>query len=558
MIGVIPNESEKKIVREFFELFKVPWEFYNKNRNYSVVLSTQDTFEGLDAKLLILYNSKETGFDTENKIEVIPQTNQGTLIFRKTQIPVYGKIANLNLFDKSTHTKIKIKGNAGEAVGIEINENSRKIIRVGFDLFQEVYFLLTSGQPVKFSEIPTLDIHISILREWILESGIPLVEIPPVPAGYNFAVCLTHDIDFAGIRKHKFDHTMGGFLYRALFGSMRDALKRKIPWDKLYKNWKAVFSLPAVYAGFAEDFWMPFNRYRKVEEGLRSTFFIIPFKNYAGSDHTNTKGSWRATRYDISDIEEEIEELRNHGCEVGVHGIDAWRDTEKGLKEYKQIHDATGTSEIGIRMHWLYFNEQSPEILEDAGFFYDSTLGYNDAVGYRSGTTQVFRPIGVKRLLELPLHIQDTALFFPDRMALTEEDAWILIKTLLENAEQYGGALTINWHDRSLAPERLWGDFYIKLLENLKKSKAWIDTASLIVRWFDKRRSVQFEEVIFLQDKVTLRLSGKHDDDVPDLMARIYTPKTSEAAYNYSGMVEGKYIDIPFTNILRTEIQTST
>ena len=89
----------------------------------------------------------------------------------------------------------------------------------------------------------------------------PLVEIPPVPAGYQYICCLTHDIDFAGIRQHKFDHTMFGFLYRALFGSLRDVVKRKTPLKKLYENWKAVFSLPAVYAVFAEYFWMPFKHY---------------------------------------------------------------------------------------------------------------------------------------------------------------------------------------------------------------------------------------------------------------------------------------------------------
>ena len=41
-------------------------------------------------------------------------------------------------------------------------------------------------------------------------------------------------------------------------------------------------------------------------------------------------------------------------------------------------------------MHWLYFGDDSPKTLEAAGFDYDSTCGYNDAVGYRAGTSQVF------------------------------------------------------------------------------------------------------------------------------------------------------------------------
>jgi hypothetical protein len=67
-----------------------------------------------------------------------------------------------------------------------------------------------------------------MLRAWILEEGIPLMEIPPVPAGYNFTVSLTHDIDFIGIRQHKFDHTMLGFLYRSTVGAERNLLRGRI------------------------------------------------------------------------------------------------------------------------------------------------------------------------------------------------------------------------------------------------------------------------------------------------------------------------------------------
>ena len=33
----------------------------------------------------------------------------------------------------------------------------------------------------------------------------------------------------------------------------------------------------------------------------------------------------------------------------------------------------------------------------------------------------------------------------------------------MDNASEFGGVLTVIWHDRSHGPERFWGDFYIKL-----------------------------------------------------------------------------------------------
>jgi hypothetical protein len=146
-------------------------------------------------------------------------------------------------------------------------------------------------------------------------------------------------------------------------------------------------------------------------------------------------------------------------------------------------------------MHWLYFDVDSPKRLEDAGFDYDSTWGYNEAVGYRAGTSQVFRPLKCERLMELPMSIMDSALFFPGRMHLRKDEAWQLCGLIVNNASRFGGALVVNWHERSLAPERLWGGFYEKLLEQIKKDNlAWFAEAGKAVEWFRWRRSIRFHE----------------------------------------------------------------
>ena len=150
---------------------------------------------------------------------------------------------------------------------------------------------------------------------------------------------------------------------------------------------------------------------------------------------------------------------------MGVHGIDAWCDASKGRLEREAVQSVTGKPEIGVRMHWLYSNEESPVLLEQAGFSYDSTVGYNQTVGYRAGTTQVFRPLNVERLLELPMHVMDTALFFPDYMNLKPSQARVILDDMVANCVRFGGVLTVNWHDRSIAPERLWDQTYRELLD---------------------------------------------------------------------------------------------
>jgi len=181
----------------------------------------------------------------------------------------------------------------------------------------------------------------------------------------------------------------------------------------------------------------------------------------------------------------------------------------KGRHERDTITECSGDHEVGVRMHWLYFSSDTPQRLEQAGFLYDSSIGYNDAVGYRAGTTQVFRPLGVEKLLELPLHIMDTALFYPQRMGLTEEEAFTLIRKNIADADENGGVLTINWHQRSIGPERFWDDFYILLLKELKALNGYFCTALQAVKWFSKPASGNLSSGHATASGMTVRLTAR-------------------------------------------------
>ena len=173
-------------------------------------------------------------------------------------------------------------------------------------------------------------------------------------------------------------------------------------------------------------------------------------------------------------------------------------------------------------MHWLYYDQQSPLALERAEAAYDSTIGYNETVGYRAGTTQAYKPLRATRLLELPLHAMDTALFYPDHLGLSPRQATTLLGRLLDNAFQFGGCVTINWHDRSLAPERLWDACYRELIAELKNRGAWFATAGQAVSWFRKRRSVVFETDCGEPDAVRAKVSANDGEQLPGLRLRVH------------------------------------
>jgi hypothetical protein len=490
MIGVIANPSEHAVVREFFELFKTPWEFYRPDRRYEVLLCAgEGDFPGSAARLIVVYASHEVPFDVAANIQCFPlERNACPLAYKGTRIPIYGE---------SSVFQEKGPGNvdtvACEPVLSLHNTGAARITRIGYDLFHEVRVLLTAGQPAANAGIPTLELHIALLRDLIVSSGIPLVEIPPVPEGYRFIACLTHDVDHPSLRRHRFDHTMFGFLYRSTVGSLIDALRGRASLRNLLANWSAAFKLPFVHLGLAKDFWLEFGGYTILEGGLPSSFFVIPFKGSPGRMGPVQAPSRRASGYGASDISAQIHELMSAGCEIGLHGIDAWLDSSSGSNELEQIRQITGMHEIGVRMHWLYFDEQSPVALEQAGADYDSTVGYNQTVGYRAGTTQAYKFLGASRLLELPMHVMDTALFFPCYLGLSPSKAKEQVGTIIDNAVRFGGNVTVNWHDRSIAPERMWGDIYADLVGELKRKGAWFASAAQGVAWFRKRRSVVLE-----------------------------------------------------------------
>lgn len=543
MIGVIPKKHEKEIVEEFFQLFKTPWEFYDENHSYDVVIVTRGVVCKANARLLLIYGSERNQFDCNENIALSPISGKVFVQCGNVETPIYGNISALEGVGKPT---IRVKGGFTTA-GLEVERSRETIFRIGYDLFEEVRFLLSEGQPPENAHIPALEHHIAMLRGWIVNMRIPLIEIPPVPAGYNFIACLTHDVDFVRIRDHKFDHTMWGFVCRATIGSFLNVLKNRITWSRFFQNWKAALSLPLIYLGICRDIWLQFDKYLEIEKDACSTFFIIPFKKKAGNKLSGRIAKRRASKYDITSIQDIVKNLVKQGHEVGVHGIDAWHNIDLGRKELNRIYQVTGQSDIGIRIHWLYFNDQSHRILEKAGFKYDSTFGYNDTVGYRGGTAQAFRPLDVRHLLELPLHIQDTALFSSGYMNLTDIQAWSLCSKLIEKALMYGGVLTILWHQRSIAPERLYGDFYIDLLRYLKENNVWFATGGQAVQWFKKRRDFNFNAIQHVDDTVTIRYNDSGTDIIPPLMLRIHKRKPPNNDLSHASHSGTICIDIPLT-----------
>lgn len=521
MIGVNVDPEERAAAEEFFQIFKTPWEFAREGILYSALVSTTENRSAFNAKVYIEYNS-------ESLLEPISSAGQRSKPFPPSSYIHYkgyriGLRTPAICFLDSGLRWALLDGK--EPIVACQWQGTSKVFSVGYRLFAEADRLLRSGQPIEESETPSLDLHVDILRTIIIGAGLPLSEIPPIPLGHSFIVSLSHDIDHPVMRNHRFDKTMAGFIYRATLGTLSDVLKKRRPLGDLTKNFWAVVSLPLVHAGLLPDPWLKFDRFLEIERDLGSTYFVIPVANDPGQNPHEAVPAVRASSYELPQIAAPLERITHAGAEVGLHGLNAWLDEKSAQHELSLVTPYAPQAEYGVRMHWLYFDQNSPQKLEKAGLRYDSSVGYNETIGFRAGTNQVYRPFGANKLLELPLLIMDTAMFFAGFLNLSHSDAMTRIDRIVDHARKFGGVVTVNWHDRSLFAERHWEAFYVDLIERLKNHKPWFPTAASAVEWFRIRR-----ETIFLNCETESGVKAqlpKRAAELPGVFIRTHRSRTN-------------------------------
>ena len=385
---------------------------------------------------------------------------------------------------------------------------------------------------------PVCDAALDKLRGKLREH-LHLVEIPPVPWDYSYMLALTHDVDRLTVRECGW-LSVGYAAFKCFFKG------------KVSETCRIILAK----CGACKDPWDLFPHWMEMEKelGVRSTFFFLPFRNRPGV----LSPSIRAGYYSLDQAP--IPELIHNGWEVGVHGIDNWINEGSGREEIG-LFRRFGLVNIGNRVHWLISDENSLRILDCAGYFYDSTIGYNDDIGFRAGTLQVYRPSGSRSLVELPLHIQDIALFGEScRMLsgtlwskipclnLDQEEAGKRIAELMDYAGKYGGVLTVLWHYESIGFPSDLETMYRNLVKKAHSENAWIATAGDIVQWFLARRSYR----ITCTDKSKCLIISIEGDiglpHIPSCRLRVYISPDQIRSVDAQYVTGKDFIDINLTH----------
>ncbi len=490
--------------------------------------------------------------------------------------------------------------------GPVIGENpGLRLKTFSFNLGQEGTRLLMNGREHTEKQVsePTLDLMLEEIRTVLRREVKNYIELPPIPWGYSYVMTLTHDIDILSLKEMPIARTFLGYCYRSSVLNWKRWRCEKVHTSEFYRSIWEIARTGAAKVGLGQDVWkraLPALLELEKRLGVRSSLYFMPFPNKAGilpeslrkdkdkinhnndNDKDNDQGTGksqdkgetekqinlkrdkniesapanRASFYDVRNSKELLNSLEEGGWEVGVHGIDAWHDARAARKEYSRVAKLTGQDEMGVRMHWLYF--QSPDSfqsLEEGGFQYDATFGFNEVVGFRAGTLQPYHPLNCQNLWELPLHIQDGALLGEEHLDLNREDAFLRAKPILDWAKRLGGAVSLLWHNQSFTAPRFWGTVYERLIVQGREDGAWIAIPREVLHWFTLRR----------QCEVTLSIEGTRwqiavtslpkDQPIPLVRIRVHLDPQRVRGASVPYEVGDGYLDFPAQALVTLDVE---
>lgn len=148
-------------------------------------------------------------------------------------------------------------------------------------------------------------------------------------------------------------------------------------------------------------------------------------------------------------------------AEVGIHpSYAALGDPRRTAEEVKALEQAAGNFPQVSRQHFLRFKlPETFRTLSEQGIRRDYSMGWADAVGFRSGTAYAhpFYDLIDDKVLPLellPLHAMDSALF--TYLGLSPEEALSRLKVLYDNVLPTGGNFVTVWHNHSLSDTGMW------------------------------------------------------------------------------------------------------
>lgn len=326
---------------------------------------------------------------------------------------------------------------------------------IGFDLAANAFYFLSSweercGPDAKASSrrlhatsvFARLDVPQDIVDRYLahllraLQALCARCAVPPWPAatwpeGSEFALVLSHDVDFLPVRP--LDNTVQG-----LKTVLRHLVRQRDPADA----WRAARGwLAATLAGRDPYGCVPEIIAKERALGLRSSFQVA-----VGHRHPHD------VNYHIEDdrVRDYLRVITDAGFDLCLHG--SYRSTEDPhwyVEEAALLERRLGRPH-GSRQHFLSFDyDKLFAAQEAAGIRYDMSMGFPDRPGPRAGFSFPYFPYNLRedrpfRVLQISLFLMDVTL--RSYMGLRPRAAQEVIEASLSDLRTKRGCASAVWH----------------------------------------------------------------------------------------------------------------
>ena len=307
-------------------------------------------------------------------------------------------------------------------------------------------------------EIPVVNYYFDILRSAI-ESSYSMRLSSRTWSGHPFATVLTHDVDKCekGWREDAF-HALRG----TRPAEVLRILGRRLRGDAWF-NFRQILALEQLYGAHSSFYFLP----------VRGTRAGLP-----NADYDVTHAKFRRV----------FEDIEKAGSEVGLHaGGGSHTDLSLIRRDLARLPGRI----VGGRFHFLGFDVvRTPELLAEAGLRYDSTLGFPERFGFRSGLCSPFFLYDVVRdrpteVVEIPLILMDTTLQHRQYMNLRPESAFDRIVPVMEEVRKFGGCLTVLWHNNYFTNHKYhgWRSVFEEILRYSRSAGGALVSGAEALQW---------------------------------------------------------------------------
>lgn len=251
------------------------------------------------------------------------------------------------------------------------------------------------------------------------------------------------------------------------FNILKNIVKPSLFFSSIGKTFRFLLSNPSYWCF---DYWIEIEK----KYNVRSVFYI-----YANNGQSKNFRSWLIDpSYDIQHnkrLQKQLKQMHDDGFTIGLHGSYNSATEEGILKKEKEIlENILGIEVTKTRQHWLNYEEQHTPHFHNELFKEDSTLGWNDDIGFRSGCASRFRPYDHKHDQPFDYHIipqviMDAHIFDYAGGKTNQREKEGL--ELLQQVEKLKNAhISISWHPRTCSTDYHWHFVYERYLKYLYAS----------------------------------------------------------------------------------------